>query len=423
MSHHQIIVIGAGLAGLVAARDLLRAGHEVIVVEARDRVGGRTWTVPFDAAGCLVDLGAEWVAPDHHRAVVKELRAYDLGIEKPLVSLPSPENGVTTRPSDSLECLLARCGAAATRVDVAKPDWYRDEASVDCSVSEFLRDMRVSPEQVESFLAESFALQGGHPDDYSMLNLIHEFAAFGSVEHAFSAAESRVSAGAQSLSVAVANECAGAVWLNWEVRRVAQSEAGVVVEGPLGKLTGELAIMTVPVNVLRDLELALPIPEIAQSVIAAGHAGRAAKGWAAAVSPQPVASIGWPDAVEVYSRSGSCADAVCTFGVALPDHAAALERGWSAFSQRHPDIALAGAFLSHDWIEDPYARGTWLSMAPGQAAGLHALADMPPPCLFAGGDLSRGWYGWMEGAVTSGQDAALRAHAYLETGVLTPATA
>jgi len=64
-----------------------------------------------------------------------------------------------------------------------------------------------------------------------------------------------------------------------------------------------------------------------------------------------------------------------------------------------------------------------LSMAPGQATGIHALSNMPPPCLFAGGDLSRGWYGWMEGAVTSGQDAALRAHAFLKSGALIPATA
>ena len=423
MSHHEIIIVGAGLSGLIAARDLLLAGHEVIVLEARDRVGGRTWTVPFEAAGCRVDLGAEWVAPQHHRAMVNELNAYNLHLESP-PAMPSPHGAAArVQTSDSIERLLSRCNEAAACIDVSKPDWYRDGRSVDRTVSEFLQEIEVPPEQVEWFLAESFALQGGHPDDYSMLNLIHEFAAFGSVEGAFSAAEYRVAEGAQALATALARECGAAVWLNWEINRVGLNEKGVVIDGPQGTLTAELAIMAVPVNVLRDLALAIPIPRVAQSLIAEGHVGRAAKGWAAAMSRQSVTSIGWPDAVEVYGRSGSRAEAVCTFGVAMPDHASALERGWSALGQRHPETSLAGAFLSHDWITDPFAKGTWMSMAPGQAPGLHALANMPPPCLFAGGDVSRGWYGWMEGAVTSGQDAALRANAYLETGAVVPATA
>lgn len=423
MNHYEIVIVGAGLAGLIAARDLLRAGHKVIVVEAKDRVGGRTWSVPFDAAGCLVDLGAEWVAPDHHIAVANELRAYNLVLEEPPL-LPTPrKTGVTPTPSVPLGQLLDRCNRVAKIIDVTAPDWYAGWSSLDCTVTQFLRDMNLSAESVEAFLAQTFALQGGHPDNYSMLNLVHEFASFGSTEQAFSAAEYRVVGGAQSLAVALASACGSSVWLDWEVKRIAQQQAGMVVEGRRGSLTAELVIMAVPVNVLRNLKLDFSLPDNAQSVIAAGHAGRAAKGWAAAVLPQPVESIGWPDAIEVYSRPGSRSDAVCTFGIAIPDHAAALERGWSAFSQRHPDSLLTEAFLSHDWLQDPFAKGSWLSMAPGQARGIHELANMPPPCLFAGGDLSRGWYGWMEGAVTSGQDAALRAHAYLEKGALIPATA
>src|SRR5438132_723663 len=60
----RIIVVGAGAAGLAAARRLHDAGHDVTVLEARDRLGGRTWT-DYDLAGHPVELGAEFVHGEH----------------------------------------------------------------------------------------------------------------------------------------------------------------------------------------------------------------------------------------------------------------------------------------------------------------------------------------------------------------------
>ncbi|MFD5106592.1 flavin monoamine oxidase family protein [Streptomyces cinereoruber] len=62
----DVVIVGAGLAGLTAADQLSRAGHDVVVIEGRDRVGGRIHTV--EVAGVPVDAGATWVAP-HHAAV------------------------------------------------------------------------------------------------------------------------------------------------------------------------------------------------------------------------------------------------------------------------------------------------------------------------------------------------------------------
>ena len=81
MDRCDVVVLGAGLAGLSAARELTESGLDFVVLEARDRVGGRTYTVPFEAAGCSVDLGAEWVAPGHHSALVAELARYGIGLE------------------------------------------------------------------------------------------------------------------------------------------------------------------------------------------------------------------------------------------------------------------------------------------------------------------------------------------------------
>ena len=56
----DVVVIGAGFAGLVAARNLKERGFKVMILEARDRVGGRTWSRPFPEAGRSVELGGAW---------------------------------------------------------------------------------------------------------------------------------------------------------------------------------------------------------------------------------------------------------------------------------------------------------------------------------------------------------------------------
>ena len=76
MTHPDVIVIGAGVSGLIAARDLARAGKRVVVLEARDRVGGRTYSV--GSGGQTIDLGGQWMGDKHAR--LRALAA-ELGVE------------------------------------------------------------------------------------------------------------------------------------------------------------------------------------------------------------------------------------------------------------------------------------------------------------------------------------------------------
>ena len=204
-----------------------------------------------------------------------------------------------------------------------------------------------------------------------MLNLLHEFAAFGGVEAAFNGAENRIVGGAQSLRIALANTLGSALRLNCPVTRIAKTEGGVIVEGPAGQILAGRVIVALPLNVFSHLSLDMPLPADAGRVIAEGHVGRAAKGWGAATLSESVESVGWPHAVEVYSRRGSRSDAICTFAVAEPGHNEALTESWLALATRHPDVALRQQHLSYDWIADPFSRGSWLSSAPGQMRGLH----------------------------------------------------
>src|SRR5215468_5804360 len=73
----DVVIVGAGLSGLMAARTLLAAGAEPLVLEARDRVGGRTWTRPA-SDGTLLDLGGQWIGPKQRRVLTL---AKDLSVQ------------------------------------------------------------------------------------------------------------------------------------------------------------------------------------------------------------------------------------------------------------------------------------------------------------------------------------------------------
>ena len=417
----QVAVLGAGLAGLVAARELIAAGKQVTLLEARDRVGGRTWTVPFANTGISVDLGAEWVIPTVHTAMVEELKRYHL----PLVAPDGVKDIVNALPQDihaDYQSLLASVDTDAARINPNHPDWYRTVEHLDQPFSDYLRVRSECDAAKDLLLADGFALHGADPDRYSTVNMLHDVAAFGGTAEAFQADEQRIGGGAQALSLAIAKTLAGAIQGNWFAERITQTLEGVEIAGPNGTLLAQALIIALPVNVMSSLTMDCHIEHAARRVIKEKHPGAAAKGWASVSCPEPIHSSGWPNAVEVYSRTGTSISAIATFAVADPSHDAALAKSWRSVRSRHPNLEWHNEFLSHDWVNDPLAQGTWLSAAPGQQKGWHQLADNPPPIIFAGGDVSRRWYGWMEGAVTSGRDSAHRIQNYLEQTAVSRAT-
>ena len=88
----DVCVVGAGYAGLTAARRLSQQGRSVVVLEARDRVGGRIWTEPL-ADGTPVDRGGAWLAPGHDAAfgLAREVGAstYKTWVDGALVGQPT----------------------------------------------------------------------------------------------------------------------------------------------------------------------------------------------------------------------------------------------------------------------------------------------------------------------------------------------
>ncbi|MER6529592.1 NAD(P)/FAD-dependent oxidoreductase [Streptomyces sp. NPDC001508] len=409
------IVIGAGLAGLVAARELEAFGREVTVLEARDRVGGRTWTAPFPQVGAHVDLGAEWFSPHVHTAVARELDRYGHGSFVPdrgehrwrlLGELTFGEDPLSCEEREQFRAVLAAMDADAAAIDFERPDWHTDLEHLDIRFADYLQGLGCGPRVGARVLARAFELMGAHESEYSALHLLHEFTGFGSTAGAFDSESRRVAPGTDALARSVAAELTDAVRLETAVISVDSGPQRCVVTTAAGdRLTAPTVIVAVPVNCLNGIAFTPAMQWVRP------HAGRAAKTWVRVEGVDADAtSGGWPGVVETYAVAGTHGTALAAFqlnGTTPSDADLAAD-----LVVRYPDAVLH-EHLAHDWSADPHARGTWCTARPGQLAELQKLADQKPPVLFAGGDLSRRWIGWMDGAITSGADAAARADAYL----------
>ena len=424
----DVIVVGAGLAGLVAARRLREAGRSALVLEARDRVGGRTWSAPFAEVGLRVDLGAEFVSPREHTAYAAELSRYrhaTVGIGQGENRWRLPGMPVTRdEPLDPAEQevlakVLTAMNADASRIDFDRPDWHVDAGDLDIPFTEYLSAI-CSNERVAGWvLAVTGDLMGAHEAEYSALHLLHEFTGYGSFDAISDNDSQRVPSGTDAVARSIAADLDGAVSLGQEVTAVAVSEDAVAVSTASGRqYAARAVIVAVPVNCLDAMAfspaLELPGP----------HAGRAVKIWTHAEGvPADATSSGWPGTSSTYAVSAGTDGtdvALASFQVREGSAEAQTAALAADLAATYPEATFHEHFW-HDWCADPYARGTWGSARPGQLAQWYSLAEHAGPLFFAGSDISRRWSGWMDGAVTSGADTADRVLAHLDGQVVPPA--
>jgi monoamine oxidase len=408
------IVVGAGFAGLRAARDLADAGRSALVLEARDRLGGRTWTRPFAGSGPLVEIGGSWFAPEHAE-VRSELARYGLALRE--YGAPSAvrwRTGGELRdalpvPFGELGALDAALAAIAADACALKAGTLGERGSLSCA--EYLRELGV-PAATRDFLAAWWVMIGGtHPERGAIVDALAAIGSHGGPSGLLTALRYAPAEGWSALAGRMADRADIDVRLGTEARTIRQDGSGVDVGLADGSiLRAARVVLALPVNTLGGLRFEPELPPPTAEALGT-NAGRGRKVWMRARGvPAGVLAAGAGEGLQWLYADRVLEDGdVLLIGFGYEDDA--FDAGAHADVQRalrsfFPDAELI-ACDHHDWIADPFSRGTWATATVGRAELLTA-GRFPPHgrIAFATSDVAPKEPGWIEGALCAGAAAA-----------------
>jgi monoamine oxidase len=417
------IVIGAGVAGLCAARDLRRAGYEVTVLEGRDRVGGRAWRRPMGGGvGAPIELGGTWVSPEHNHFVRAEMERYGLRIAAETLpparfrwrfdGASGNEFPLSGAEVYEFERALYRLIEASHRIDTALPRDRQDLADLDVAPAELLGRLDLSP-RTYAFLERFGALgSGAAADEWSALTALSLIAAFDHSAYAFFAGVTeKLEGGTAALVDALLADADPDLRLATTVAAIAQDEDRVVVTTAAGeRFEAGAAVLAVPTTLWGGIEIAPALSGGRAEYAARPHRGRMGKVWIAAEGmPRDEMALGAGSPLLFAAPQYDHGDAVIVVGFSAPPHLldvtdpGAVE---AALAEHFPEARVL-AVDGHDWAADPFSRGTWQVNRPGQLSRFHGSLQEPEGRLFfAGSDTAVRWIGWFDGALESGVRAA-----------------
>jgi len=450
----DVVVVGAGLSGLMAATEIVKAGRSVALLEARDRVGGRTLNRQI-GGGEVVEIGGQWVGPtqDVLLATAKELgvgtyKTYNDGdyvyhrngtnqrytANGPFGAIPPDPTGV----ADALAA-ISQLDQMATTLPLDAPWNAPDAHTWDSQTFETWKLANTLTDSGRFLLDLAIeAVWAAEPRDVSLLHVLAYIRGAGNestpgtferlINTAGGAQESRLIGGSQRVSLELAARLGKRVVLHAPVRRIVQSAGGVEVVSDRGTWKAKHVIVTAPPAVTAFIDYQPALPAQRAQLLQRFPAGNAIK--CVAIYDEPF----WRKdgyAGQVTSDAEPCR---ITFDNSPPDGSPGIMLGFleghharvwarkSAAARRDAVLANFATYFGErmrapkdyfemDWSAEPWTRGCYVGFTPpGVLLDFGEAIRAPVGRIhWAGAETATLWNGYMDGALRSGVRAAKEA--------------
>ena len=419
------IIVGGGVAGMTAARELAAKDRKVLLLEARDRLGGRLHSKPFCGRGPVVEIGGAYFKPVPGSYVSNEVERYGLVLAPPIKSTDVKWLLVGTMYSSSefieehgaeIEAAAFQIISDAKRFVPGVPTAEQPVPDLDIAASDYLDSLNLSKPVKDFFEAWATQYSGTTLDEISAVSAIGlVFSRGNSIINLVSTNAYVFEQGTSQLINAIAAGL-GDVDIRFRsvVSSISQKDDGVTIELSTGQtFRGRSAICAVPVNTLSAIQFEPPLrPEQAEYV----SKGQPCRGVKLCVSitgiEEPILRAGMGGPLQLLQTVHKDKDhhLVVGFGIEKggPDLSSP-ESITAAVKHLAPEAQIL-QIEAHDWNQDPYASGAWATFRPGEMKDALVMRAPHRRVHFIGADLSdtRG----VEGALKMAFDVAelLEAH-------------